>query len=165
MWRAASTPSMSGMWMSMSTRSNPARSPDEAFLAGDRLGAVPDAHHAHAGFLQHGPREQRVDVVVLGEQDRMRRVCAARAPPWGRRRNVGRQRRFAVIFAEQLREQRQRPDRPHQVAVKARRAEARDVRPLGWIDDDHRARRAGALIVGEKRPMSRAAPARTRSGR
>jgi hypothetical protein len=71
MSRAASAPSMIGMWMSMSTRSKPCLGERSSSSRGrNRLGPVSDMHHADAGILQGGAGEQRVDVVFLREQDR-----------------------------------------------------------------------------------------------
>ena len=55
----------------MKTRSKPrpVRFAKRGAGLGDGLGAVPHAHDARAGFLQHGAGKQRVDVVVLGKQN------------------------------------------------------------------------------------------------
>ena len=77
------------------------------------------AHHPRAAFLQHGAGQQRVDVVVLGQQDRRAPGTFSRATREGTPAVeaisavslcVG------IVASEQLGEKRQRPDRAHQVA-------------------------------------------------
>ena len=106
------------------------------FDGGNRGGAVAHLGHRVAETLEHGADEQRVDLVVLGEEHveargagpgrwRRGRACIARivAKAAGPRDHL----------ADDAKE-RGAPDRPDEIGVEARPAETRRSRRAGRLD-------------------------------
>ena len=150
---AASIPSMSGMCISISTRSNPCPVLERVLGSCYRLAAVQRVHHGGARLLKHRAREQRVDVVVLGEQDRK--------PGRGARTRPGRVGPFepghglprSLARCEELRERRYRPDRAYEIGAETLRAQA-----------PHMSSRSPGSMVTTARGAGRSG-ARARNGR